>query len=103
MRHIDAGINAPRAILWVCADDLESIAIDSSGQRVPERILDHSREPVNRVLRQPRFVENYAFSIVVPGQGKLLQEIGQHIRALASKGTCENMHNIEEEDRRDVH
>lgn len=82
VRHVDPRVHAPRPVLRVRADDLQPVAVDAPRQRVPERVLDHPRQAVHRVLRQPRLVQHDPLAPVVARQRQLLQQVRQHVRAL---------------------
>jgi len=59
-------------ILRIRTDDLESIPIDPSGQRVPKRVLDHPAQPIDRVLSQPRLVQHDPFPAVISSESEFL-------------------------------
>jgi hypothetical protein len=80
--HVDARVDAPRPVLRVGADDLEPVAVDAAGERVPERVADHAREAVDRVLGQARLVEHDPLPAVVAREGELLEQVREHVRAL---------------------
>jgi len=69
---IDARVDATCAILWVCGDNFETISINTARKGVPERILDHARKTVNRVLGQTSLIKNYAFPVMVSSERELL-------------------------------
>lgn len=84
--HVDAGINPAGAVLRVGGNDLETVAIDPPRERVPKRVLDHSGKSVDGVLREAGLVEDDALAVVVAGEGKLLQQVRQHVRAADVEG-----------------
>ena len=82
VRYVDARIDAPSSVLWVGTDDLKAVAVDAASKCVPERVLDHAREAIDRVLRQPRLVEDDPLAAVIACEGELLEQVGEHVCAL---------------------
>jgi len=66
MWNVDPGLNATCSVLRIRTDDLETIAVNAPGEGVPERILDHARQTIDRVLCKTSLVENYPLPIVIP-------------------------------------
>ena len=65
MRNIDPRLNATCSVLGIRTDNLEAIAVDAAGEGVPEGVLDHARQTINRILGETSLVENYPLPIVI--------------------------------------
>ena len=77
---VDPGSDAGRTVLRIRADDFKTITIDSASERRPERVLDHSGESIDRVLRQPRLVQHNPLTTVIPCESEFLEKVGEHVR-----------------------
>jgi hypothetical protein len=65
MRNINPWLNAARSVLRIRTDNLEAISVNTPGEGVPERILDHARQTIDRVLGETSFIENDPLPIVI--------------------------------------
>lgn len=67
--HVDERSHFPASVLGIRTGHLQSFSIDTSGQGVPERVLDHSGQSVHGILRQSSFIEDDSLSAIVAGEG----------------------------------
>jgi hypothetical protein len=65
MGNINPWLNATCSVFRIRTDNLEAIAVNASGEGVPEGIFDHSRQTIHRVLGETSLVENYPLPIVI--------------------------------------
>jgi hypothetical protein len=72
MRNVDQRVGIPAPVLRVCTDELQAISVDPPSQTVPERVLDHTRQTVYRVLHQTGFIQDDPLSTIVPSVSEFL-------------------------------
>jgi hypothetical protein len=65
MRDVYPWLDATSSVLGIRADDFETVAVDAPSERVPERILDHARQTIDRVFCETSFIEDYPFPVMV--------------------------------------
>jgi len=65
MRDVDPWLDATCSVLRIRANDLETVAVDAPSERVPEGILDHARQTIDRVFCETSFVEDYPLPVMV--------------------------------------
>jgi hypothetical protein len=91
MWDVDDGTSASASIFGIGTNDFKTLGIDPSSQGVPEGVLDHARQTVDRVLGQPSFIENDSLSTILPGDSELLKEIGHHVVSLTSAKSMDSV------------
>jgi hypothetical protein len=65
MRNVNPWLNATCSVLRVRANDLEAVAIDASREGMPEGILDHARQTIDRIFGETSLVEDYPLPIMI--------------------------------------
>jgi hypothetical protein len=65
MWNVNPWLNATSSVLRVRANDFEAVAVDAPREGMPEGILDHARQTIDRVLGETSLVEDYPLPIMI--------------------------------------